>query len=156
MYAVGGGGSVWHYNGSEWVRLPFPTDRRLHTVTCAADGYVYITDIQGSLWKGRNSKWQQILRRGQSLPFVDSAWFNGTLWCANDYGMYVLEGSELIACHQSKIHRVPDAVALVSHRIDVSPDGKRMLVCGIHGAAMHDGTQWDMLFTAEDFLDKDQ
>lgn len=153
MYAVGGGGTVWHFNGMTWENLPFPTNHRLHTVTCGGDGFVYITDISGSLWKGRNSTWQRISLRSQSLPFADAAWYMGTLWCANDYGMFVLEGSELVAIHQSRKHLAPADIAMVGHRIDVAPDGRKMLVCGAHGAAIHDGTCWKMLFSDDDFID---
>ncbi|NHZ38270.1 hypothetical protein F0185_32495 [Massilia sp. CCM 8692] len=153
MYAVGGGGTVWHFNGVTWKNLPFPTSHRLLTVTCGGDGFVYITDICGSLWKGRNSTWQRISLRSQSLPFADAAWYMGTLWCANDYGMLILEGNELVAIHQSRNHRAPADIAMVSHRIDVAPDGRKMLVCGAHGAAIHDGTCWKMLFSDDDFSD---
>ena len=54
MYAVGGMGDVWHFNGQSWRQMAFPRQVPLTTVTCAADGWVYITSL-GGLWRGRES-----------------------------------------------------------------------------------------------------
>lgn len=153
MYAVGGGGAVWHFNGNKWRNLEFPTNNRLYTVACGGDGVVYITDIRGSLYKGHGSKWELVVRMDQSLPFANSAWFDGRLWCANDYGMYVLEGKELVAAHKARKDPIPTQVALYCHRIDVSPDGTKMLACGGNGAALCDGSNWEILFSDLDFRD---
>ncbi|WP_243491387.1 hypothetical protein [Massilia violaceinigra] len=147
MYAVGDAGTVWHFDGKRWQQIPFPTNVPLYTVACGENGDVYITDIRGNLWKGGGSKWSLLWKMDQSLPFKDAAWFNGRLWCANDYGMYVLEGKKLVAAHAARIDPIPNEVALHSHRIDVSPDGKQMLVCGGDGAALHDGKKWTLLFS---------
>ena len=151
MYAVGGGGAVWHFDGCAWSRLAFPTHARLHTVACGADGLVYITDIHGSLYRGRHAHWECLVRMDQSLPFTDSAWFAGRYWCANDYGMYVLEGNDLVPAHTAKNNPVPQRVAPYCHRIDVSPDGTRMLVCGESGAALCEDGRWNILFSELDF-----
>ncbi|UOD33283.1 hypothetical protein INH39_07950 [Massilia violaceinigra] len=147
MYAVGDAGTVWHFDGKRWQQIPFPTNVPLYTVACGENGDVYMTDIRGNLWKGGGAKWSLLCEMDQSLPFKDAAWFNGRLWCANDYGMYVLEGEKLVAAHTARIDPIPNEVALHSHRIDVSPDGKQMLVCGGDGAALHDGKKWNLLFS---------
>ena len=151
MYAVGDDGIVWHFNGKIWKQLAFPSNLRLQTVVCAGDGNVYITDIRGSLWKGRNESWKKIVTADMSIPFADSAWFAGRLWCAHDYGMWVVEGKEFVAAHMAISNPIPSNVALHAHRIDVSPDGTKMLVCGGHGAAMYDGKKWEILFSGFDF-----
>lgn len=153
MYAVGDAGTVWHFGGKQWAQVAFPTTLRLVTVACGTNGEVYITDIRGNLWKGSGNKWKLVCSVPLSIPFADSAWFAGTLWCANDYGMYVLEGSELVQAHMSKKHPVPTNVAYHSHRIDVSPDGTKMLVCGGDGAAMLDSKEWKILFSGMELED---
>ena len=50
MYAVGGTGTVYHFNGEQWKQLPFPTNKLLYTVCCAGDGFVYIADFDGAIW----------------------------------------------------------------------------------------------------------
>ncbi|WP_167235026.1 hypothetical protein [Massilia genomosp. 1] len=110
---------------------------------------MYVTDLRGSIWKGRDSTWELVERRHQSLPFADAAWFQSTLWCANDDGMLALENNTMVAARLLEKHPVPDEVAWVSHRIDVSPDGQKMLVCGGQGAALHDGLAWQLLFSGD-------
>jgi hypothetical protein len=36
----------------------------------------------------------------------------------------------------------------VSGRIDISPDGKTMLTAGARGAALFDGTHWQLLVSS--------
>ncbi|MFZ6674191.1 hypothetical protein [Undibacterium sp. Xuan67W] len=151
MYAVGDAGIVWHFDGKLWKQIAFPTNLRLQTVTCAGDGNVYITDIRGSLWCGRGAEWKQTAKSDRSLPFADAGWFDGRLWCANDYGMMVFEGKTFVQAHQAKVNPIPTEVALLSHRFDISPDGKQMLVCGGHGAAMNRDGKWEVLFNGDDF-----
>ncbi len=146
MYAVGGAGTVWHRKGTDWKQMPFPGNLRLHTVACAADGFVYISDIRGSVWKGREDKWEQVVKSDLSLPFTDSVWFDDRLWLANDYGTWVLEGKSLIPAHSAKNKPMPADSAVHAHRLDISPDGKRMLVAGGKGASMFDGKTWQVLF----------
>lgn len=151
MYAVGGAGTVWHKKGEKWRQCPFPTNLRLHTVACGDDGLVYITDIRGSVWKGREDRWELVAKADMSLPFVDAVWFDNRLWCANDYGTWVLEDNALVPAHRAKARPMPTSSSIHAHRIDVSPDGKTMLVAGGHGASTYDGQRWEVLFDGGDF-----
>lgn len=151
MYAVGGVGTVYHFNGDQWKQLPFPTNKLLYTVCCAGDGFVYIADFDGSVWKGRNEQWTQITHGGMSMPFLDMGWFDGRLWCASDYGIWVLEDDKLVLAMYAKHKPIPPEVAVLSKRIDVSPDGTVMMVCGSRGAAIYDGNEWNVLFDAMEF-----
>jgi len=60
MYAVGGHGDIWHYDGTIWTQEGFPSNMQLNTVTCAGDGYVYVSGMGGTLWRGRNSTWEKL------------------------------------------------------------------------------------------------
>jgi hypothetical protein len=150
MYAVGSAGTVWRRKAGQWRQLAFPTNLRLHTVAVAPDGTAYITDIRGSVWQGQDEKWQRIVHVDNMLAYEDSAWFAGRLWCTNDSaGPFVLEGKEMVPAHRAKNAPMPAEIAQFAHRIDVSPDGKTMLVAGMHGAALYDGSTWTVLFNGE-------
>ena len=151
IYAVGGTGTVYHFNGEQWKQLPFPTNKLLYTVCCAGDGFVYIADFDGAIWKGRNEQWTQITHGGMTMPFLDMGWFDGRLWCASDYGIWVLEEEKLVLAMHAKHKPVPPEVAVLSKRIDVSPDGTVMMVCGARGAAIYDGNAWNVLFDSMEF-----
>ncbi|MBD7975542.1 hypothetical protein H9644_21285 [Escherichia sp. Sa2BVA5] len=151
MYAVGGTGIVYHFNGDKWKQIAFPTNKLLYTVCCAGDGFVYIADFDGAIWKGRNEQWTQITHGGMTMPFLDMGWFDGRLWCASDYGIWVLEEEKLVLAMHAKHKPVPPEVAVLSKRIDVSPDGTVMMVCGARGAAIYDGNAWNVLFDSMEF-----
>ncbi len=95
MYAVGGHGDVWHFDGSDWRQMGFPTNEQLGTVTCAGDGNVYITSEGGSLWVGQKSTWRLLQKQGSSVLCNDAHWFNGQLWLCSDYALRVWNGKEL-------------------------------------------------------------
>ena len=95
MYAVGGCGDIWHFDGSQWTQLGFPTNAQLGTVTCAPDGKVYVSGEGGSLWAGRENAWKKIYSGSSSLLWNDALWFDGRLWLASDYQLRVWDGDEL-------------------------------------------------------------
>jgi hypothetical protein len=95
MYAVGGHGDVWHYDGKRWRQLRFPADQQLGTVTCAGDGQVYISGEGGSLWVGRQSTWKCLHQGSASVLWNDAVWFHGKLWLASDYQFKIWDGQSL-------------------------------------------------------------
>lgn len=147
MYAVGAGGYVWHFDGKLWRQIGLPTNIELNTVVCAENGKVYITDVTCSVWEGRDYTWRMISENNKSLNFFDSAWFAGRLWCANDYGMWALVEDEFVPAQNLRENPMPLSVRDgLCGRIDISPDGKKMLTCGSDGAAVFDGQSWQTLF----------
>jgi len=144
MYAAGGQGDVWHYNGTKWRRLPFPSNMDLYTVCCAGDGFVYIGAESGSVFKGRGNEWKLISRGKMSLPFRDLVWHQGKVWGTSDYGLWVVENDKVTEAD------VPDKVRGCSGHLSVG-DGV-MLLAGIYGAALNDGKSWQMII---DFGDLD-
>ena len=149
MYAVGDMGSVYHFNGNMWNQVVFPTNVGLKTVTCAGDGQVYITDTNCSVWAGRDVNWKILVKKDKPLSFFDSAFFDGRMWFTNDDGIWVLEDDQLVLAKNAKSKPIPEDVALLCGRIDISPDKQCMLVCGQRGAAVYDGEQWEILFTCD-------
>jgi len=150
LYAVGSAGAVWRRKAGRWTQMPFPGNLRLHTVAVAPDGTTYITDIRGSVWKGRDQEWERIVQADNSLPYQDSVWFNGRLYCSNDSaGCFVLEDGVMVGAHQAKRETMPANTAVHAQRLDVSPDGKQLLIAGMYGATMYDGRNWNVLFDGE-------
>lgn len=147
MYAVGDAGAVWRRQAGRWTRLPFPSTSPLHTVAVTPDGMVYITDLRGSVWQGRDEAWACIVKADNMLPYQDSVWFGGRLYCANDSaGCFILEDGAMVASHRARIDPMPAEIAGSALRLDVAPDGSQLLVAGMYGAGLHDGKSWHLLF----------
>ena len=144
IYAAGGQGDLWHYDGKKWKQVPFPSNMDLWSICCAGDGYVYLGAESGSVFKGRNNEWQLIHRDGMALPFHDMVWFQDKVWCTSDYGVWTIENDKLAEAE------IPRKVRACSGHLSVG-DGV-MLLAGIYGAALHDGKDWRMII---DFGDLD-
>jgi hypothetical protein len=95
MYAVGGHGDVWHFDGKQWRQMGFPSNVQLATVTCAGDGNVYISGEGGSLWVGQKSTWKSLYKGSSGVLWNDVLWFDNKLWLASDYQFRIWNGKEL-------------------------------------------------------------
>jgi len=102
MYAVGGHGDIWHYDGKVWMQEGFPSNMQLNTVTCAGDGYVYVSGMGGTLWRGRNSTWEHLYDSSYTIPWNDVLWFEDKLWLASDYMLRIWNGKELLPVTDDK------------------------------------------------------
>lgn len=151
MYAVGGKGDVWHFNGEKWKQCPFPTNTVLETVACGDDGQVYISDQKGCVWAGRENRWKQIADADFNWGHqpTDSAWFKGRLYLGSQECLYVLSDKKLVPLHDldETSPKTGDC-----GRVDVSPDGNFMLTAGSQGASLYDGEKWTKLFSSFDFM----
>lgn len=96
MYAVGGRGDVWHFDGHRWSQMDFPGNLQLATVTCAGDGFVYISGEGGSIWRGRESSWELVYKGGSSIMWNDVLWHEDKLWLASDYQFRIWDGVNML------------------------------------------------------------
>ncbi|WP_067065004.1 hypothetical protein [Roseateles chitosanitabidus] len=134
LYAVGGHGDVWHFDGREWRQMGFPTNEQLATVTCAGDGNVYITSEGGTLWVGPQSTWRELEKGGSSVLWNDTRWFDGKLWLASDYQLRVWNGREIaVPEHEGK-------PVLASGHMDAH-DGL-LVVADLWSVSTFDGREW--------------
>lgn len=149
LYVVGSQGTAWRRQGEQWRKLLFPSDLSLRTVAVAPNDTAYITDENGQVWMGRDDEWRCATPVGKvSGGFKDSAWFAGRLWCTGDRGgLYVLQGRRMVLAMDAREQPVPGEFSspLVARRLDVSPDGRMLLIAGGVWAAQFDGDQWSWL-----------
>ncbi len=134
MYAVGGHGDVWHFDGQAWKQMGFPSNVQLATVTCAGDGNVYISGEGGSLWVGQKSTWKSVYRGTSTVPWNDVRWFQDKLWLASNYQFYQWDGSAMArASHEG------EAVPMYGH-MDVH-DGL-LVIASQDSVRTFDGAAW--------------
>lgn len=139
LYAVGGKGDVWHFNGKTWQQVSFPTNIWTRTVCCGGDGNVYVSCYEGLTFMGRENRWKKIYDGGISLGFKDMVWHEGKVWCTNDNGVWTIENGKL-----ARASGLPSEIYVCSGSLSVS-DGV-MLMAGLGGAAFMENDQWHNLF----------
>lgn len=143
MYAVGGKGDVWHFDGQQWKQLPFPSEMTLSSVCCAPDGTVYIGAESGTVFKGRADQWAMLALGYLARPFKDMVWHRGAVWCTNADGLWTITDGEL------KYADAAPEVSSCSGHLSVG-DGV-MLLAGEFGAALHDGQRWQRIIDCSAF-----
>ena len=136
IYAGGGKGDLWHYNGNVWQQIDFPSNKFIRTICCGGDGYVYITVGSATIYKGRDNEWELIHDEKISLYFKDAVWYEDKMWCTNDYGIWVLDNDTFERQEES----LPTDV-LVSAGYLAQRDGV-LLVGGYAGAAFKKDGGW--------------
>jgi hypothetical protein len=134
IYAAGGKGDVWHFDGKRWRQIPFPSNMDLYNVCCGGDGQVYIGAQSGHVFRGRGQKWEHICKGGISLRFEDMVWFQDSVWCTNDYGIWRI--------HDGKRSSFDLPAGICSCAGYASAADGIMVMAGMYGAAMHNGKEW--------------
>lgn len=142
IYAAGGHGDLWHYDGEEWKQLDFPSKMSLGSICCAGDGQVYIGADGGTVYRGRAERWERIHRGDLTLSYRDMVWHDGKVWATNDHGVCGIENGKL------KRANVSGKVRICSGHLSVG-DGV-MLLAGVYGAALHDGKDWQIIIDYND------
>jgi hypothetical protein len=94
VYAVGGRGEIWHFNGKAWEELDSPTDRMLERVICAPDGKVYVCGQSGLLLRGRQDAWEAIEHQTTKDDLWGMTWFKDRLWVTTLEAVYSLEADD--------------------------------------------------------------
>ncbi|WP_341646004.1 WD40/YVTN/BNR-like repeat-containing protein [Thauera sp. SDU_THAU2] len=139
IYAVGGHGDVWHFDGKNWRQIPFPSNESLRSVCCGGDGNVYISGYEGITFMGRENRWKKIHDGGISLGFRDMVWHDGKVWCTSDYGLWTITDGRVRPAD------VPPEVSACSGHLAVG-DGV-LLLAGMGGATFMENGQWEPIIS---------
>lgn len=137
LYAVGGHGEVFLFDGRQWRQCDFPSNEQLATVTVAPNGDVYITGEAGNIWLGKEDTWTLIHRGDSSILNRDSVWFNDMLWVSSDYQTRVVQGGKVLP-----IIYEGEPQWLAGH-MDAR-DGV-LVIAGQQNVRMFDGNHWHWL-----------
>ncbi len=93
IYACGGDGDLWHYDGKNWQEIDCPTNKSLYAICCAGDGKVYVGGHSGILMEGRGDKWKVLLDK---VPWIKRMeWFKDRLYLATKRGLYIYHNGQL-------------------------------------------------------------
>ncbi len=139
IYAAGGRGDVWHFDGEKWRQIAFPTNTFIQTVCCGADGNVYISCYEGMTFMGRENRWKLIHDGGVYLGWRDMVWHDGRAWCSNDNGLWTIQDGKVEYCGD-----LPSEVRVCSGNLYTN-DGV-LLVAGLGGAAFLEDGKWEVIF----------
>lgn len=137
IYAVGGRGDVWRFDGRKWTACELSTNWPVSTVCCAGDGVVYIGGEGGHVFSGRGDRWRRVVEQDYTVPYNDIVWYDGKLWLSSDFALDQLVDG-MIAAAADRGRRVP-----ARGHMDAT-DGV-LVVAAIDHVQMLDGGGWRTL-----------
>lgn len=146
LYALSWKAGLFHFNGEKWRPVAFPSNIPLETVCCGANGVVYVSGKSGTIFAGRESRWDLVHTGSLSLPFTNSIWHDDALWGTNDYGVWTFRDGVFDRAP------VPDEVYICSGHLSAR-DGL-LLLGGLNGAAIHDDNGWRPLYYQPEIIAK--
>jgi hypothetical protein len=140
LYAAGGIGDVWRYDGQRWhpVDIPLP-QMQFKGVCCASDGWVYLAGRFGTLLKGREDEWK-VIKHGQTeSDFLDIVDYDGRVYVCTVNDLYRVTDESLEAVDFGAMDKPFSFGALYANH------GK-LMASGAYSACLYDGEQWTSLY----------
>jgi len=138
IYAVGGSGGVFKYDGKRWAQMEFPTNKGVSSVCCGGDENVYVGSAGGKIYRGKDHEWELIHDDDLALPYRDMVWHDDCLWCGNDSGLWKFKDGK-------PVDDVPSKASVCCGHL--STRGGVLLTAGFGGAAWLDADgKWNVLF----------
>ena len=155
IYACGGRGDLWHFNGKKWKELDIPTNLKLISLCCANDGKVYIGCKNGVLIQGRDDSWE-VVKSQADKDILDMVWYKGKLYLAcGMYGLYIYENETIkSASGVSTLHEMLEYEEGVLDKDVMTPaslhslstDGEILLLAGTDKVIAYNGKSWKVLY----------
>ncbi|WP_133512392.1 hypothetical protein [Candidatus Thiosymbion oneisti] len=129
IYACGGEGELYHYDGRRWAVIDCPTNQFLYSLCCAGNGKVYVGGKDGMLIEGRGDLWQVVgedtegfswdgdpEHAGMGARIRCMAWYRDRLYMATNQGVYEY--------YDSQVRRTPGLSGLVPIPGEEGPEPK--------------------------------
>ncbi len=140
IYACGGYGELWRYDGDTWSKTQLPTSLRVKYVCCGGDGYVYVvTAAKNAILRGKGEVWEQIKKgKSKSQRLGAITWFGDRLLLLTTRTIYEVSKSDgfnpfdMGGCHVESFSQI------------VSHDGV-LVVANSKQAAVYDGKNWNRI-----------
>jgi hypothetical protein len=138
LYAGGGTGDLWHFNGKSWRQLPLPTNAEINDLCCGDDGLVYIAANGGLLFVGRDEKWQLLEQDVEPSDLDEVVWYRDRAYIASWMGLFEAQ--------RSRFAPVQVGTDPPQHSFGHVATGDGILIsAGPKEAFVFDGKQWQPL-----------
>ncbi len=139
LYAAGGDGDVWHYDGEQWSAVDIPLPKmQIAEICCASDGFVYIVGRFGAILKGRGDQWHTVVHDFK-YDFSDVVDYQGTIYIASAQRLFFIENDQLVMVqYQGNLVPANHGHLYVNHGL--------LMTAGRNSAAIYNGKEWKVLF----------
>lgn len=134
IYAVGTGGAIYHYDGSQWSSIDSPTNMHLTGVKCVSTDEVYVCGFRGTILRGTHLGWDVLSSSDEVSNFHSLEYFAAAI--------YLATATRLVKLVRDKLAVVGIDIdeALTFHRLHAN-DGV-LWSFGTDHLVFFDGIQW--------------
>lgn len=144
IYAVGGRGDAWHYDGISWEQIELPITPKTGVICCAPGGQVYISGGP-YLLVGRGKSWHLIYdERLKVRSFENITYFKGMIYLSTNNCLYQHKpGSDKIKEYEyPKVSCRPQSVSYLSSTKEL------LLTASLSEVFTFDGNEWSKVWEA--------
>lgn len=138
LYASGGAGDLWHFDGQRWTFINLGTNVVLENICCSSDGNVYIITNANVLIVGRNDRWEILDQEIGEEILEEMVCYKGTVYISSHKKLYEIKKKKIV---DTKL-KLPK---MDSYSHLAEGDGI-LLLAGIHCAYFYDGKKWHKVF----------
>jgi len=139
VYACGGHGDLWTFDGTMWSQIDLPTNAALERICCGGDGLVYVLTDQKSFLVGRAQSWRILEQDVTQKVLEQMVWYKDRVYVSSGDALFEISNGVFQPCSVPPPQR--SCVNLASG------DGI-LLVAGGNEACMFDGALWTTILEA--------
>jgi len=138
IYACGGKGDLWAFDGTAWSRIELPTNAALERICCGEDGLAYILTDQKSFVIGRARSWGILEQDVTTKVLEQIVWYKDRIYVSSGDALFEVEKGVFQPCAVPPPQRSCKNLA--------SGDGI-LVVAGGNEASVYDGAKWTVILT---------
>lgn len=141
LYACGGKGDLWRFDGRVWLRVDVPTNQNMWKLCCAADGLVYVLAGKDTIVVGRGESWNVIRHEDGNSRIESVVSYGGKTIVSTGESLLELAGPEI---QPASLGKMP---AMKSCSFLAAGDGV-LVVAGGNSACRFDGSVWSTIIAS--------
>lgn len=141
MYACGGRGDLWQYDGRRWKQVELPTNSVLESICCGDDGFVYITTNLREILRGGGGAWDVITEGKPDEPLESIVSYKNKIIVSTSADLYFVDSTGF--------HPAGLGEPKMNSKAHLASGDGVLLVAGGDEAAMFDGRNWTVILTSE-------
>ena len=138
LYACGGRGDLWNFDGQSWKRVDIPTNETLRRLCCASDGLVYVVTLGRELWVGRAQTWTLVVQDLTDAAFESIVEFGNRVILSTESALFEVVKTSIRPASLGKMPPMKSCSFLAAG------DGI-LVVSGSRDACSFDGSVWSVI-----------
>lgn len=138
IYACGGRGDLWHFDGNVWTQVDLPTNDNLWRLCCARDGRVYVITGRRAILAGRDQSWTVVTQDLTDEHLESIVDYEGKVIISTQSALFEMAGDVF---QPASLGDIPP---MRSRSFLAVGDGI-LVVAGSRDACSFDGTTWSVI-----------